>query len=102
MREAARRQAVAVIDIGKTHIKLGRKRYWLQQADAHAWHNAEAVLTYPQHWAWRLTGTMASEVTSLGCHSDLWCPMHGKFSSLVEHQNWSQLFPPKRPAWQSM
>ena len=40
--------------------------------------------TYPQYWAFRLTGVAATEVTSLGCHTDLWNPRAGAFSSLVE------------------
>ncbi|TKW67638.1 MAG: hypothetical protein DI616_04795 [Paracoccus denitrificans] len=41
------------------------------------------VLTYPQYWAFRLTGLLATDVTSLGCHTDLWDPWHGRFSTLV-------------------
>ena len=41
---------------------------------------------------------MASEVTSLGCHSDLWAPQRGDFSSLVTSQGWRGLFPAVRPA----
>ena len=42
------------------------------------------ILTYPQYWAWRLTGVAANEVTSLGCHTDLWRPRQGTYSSLVD------------------
>ncbi|MFC0201185.1 FGGY-family carbohydrate kinase [Paracoccus rhizosphaerae] len=41
------------------------------------------VVTYPQYWGWRLTGQLASDVTSLGCHTDLWDPWQGRFSPLV-------------------
>ncbi|NTI44822.1 carbohydrate kinase [Agrobacterium rhizogenes] len=43
-----------------------------------------AILTYPQYWAFRLTGVAANEVTSLGCHTDLWNPTAGAYSSLVD------------------
>src|SRR5439155_24573346 len=47
-------------------------------------------------------GSMASEVTSLGCHTDLWRPARGGFSTLVERQDWSRLFPPLQPAWRTL
>ena len=36
----------------------------------------------------------ASERTSLGCHTDLWNPHTGAFSSLVRDMGWSGLMPP--------
>jgi sugar (pentulose or hexulose) kinase len=56
------------------------------------------ILTYPQYWSWRLSGQAASEVTSLGCHSDLWNPAAQSFSDLVIAQGWGGLMPPLRPA----
>ena len=83
-------------------LNLGRQFYWLQNVDPQAWRMAEAVLTYPQYWSWRLNGTAVSEVTSLGCHTDLWCPMQGRLSSVVASEGWSHLFPPLQPAWHSL
>ena len=48
---------------------------------------------YPQYWSWRLTGNLSSEISSIGCHTDLWAPSSEKFSSLVVEQSWSKLFP---------
>ena len=42
------------------------------------------IVTYPQYWGFRLTGVTATDVTSLGAHSDLWNPYDRRFSSLVE------------------
>lgn len=42
------------------------------------------IVTYAQYWAWRLTGVAANEVTSLGCHTDLWNPRDKTYSSLVD------------------
>jgi sugar (pentulose or hexulose) kinase len=79
-------------------LNLGAQIYW--QARVHQEHFARvtAILTYPQYWAWRLTGVMASEVTSLGCHTDLWAPAKADFSSLVKAEGWTDKFPPVRPA----
>ena len=49
---------------------------------------AAAILTYPQYWAFRLSGVAANEATSLGCHTDLWNPHAADFSSLVERMGW--------------
>jgi sugar (pentulose or hexulose) kinase len=53
---------------------------------------------YPQYWAFRLTGVAANEVTSLGCHTDLWNPWKADFSSLVDRLEWRRLMAPVRPA----
>ena len=63
---------------------------------------ATAFLTWPQYWAWRLCGVMASEVTSLGAHTDLWNPRGRHLSSLVERQGWRGLFPHFRKAWETL
>lgn len=79
-------------------LNLGRQLYWIQRTNPDALARAQAVLTYPQYFAWRLTGTMASEVTSLGCHSDLWRPESAALSSLVDRMGWHRLFAPLRGA----
>lgn len=56
------------------------------------------ILLWPQYWSWLLCGVAASEVTSLGCHTDLWNPAAEKFSSLVEKMGWAERFPPLRRA----
>ncbi len=53
---------------------------------------------YPQYWAYRLTGVLANEVTSLGCHTDLWNYRAGDFSTLVDRQGWRPLMAPLRRA----
>jgi sugar (pentulose or hexulose) kinase len=83
-------------------LNLGRQLFWVQRRRPQAWRETGAILTYPQYWAWRLTAVLASEVTSLGCHTDLWQPAAGKMSSLVEREGWSALFPPLRPAWERL
>ncbi len=40
------------------------------------------IVTYPQYWGHRLTGVAAADVTSIGCHTDLWLPREGVFSEL--------------------
>lgn len=53
------------------------------------------VLPYANYWAWRLTGVACWEVSSLGCHTDLWSTRDGCFSSLVERLDLAGRFPPR-------
>src|SRR5690606_5976472 len=79
-------------------LNLGAQLFWLQQSFPEAFGKARAVLTYPQFWSFRLTGVLASEVTSLGCHTDLWNPEANDFSTLVDVMGWRRLYPPRRAA----
>lgn len=79
-------------------LNLGAQIFWQAQTHAADFARVTAILTYPQYWAWRLTGAMASEVTSLGCHTDLWAPGRSDFSSMVMAQGWRGLFPAVQPA----
>ncbi|WEK02743.1 MAG: FGGY family carbohydrate kinase [Candidatus Devosia phytovorans] len=79
-------------------LNLGAQIFWQSRTQAADFARVTAILTYPQYWAWRLTGQMASEVTSLGCHTDLWAPAKGAFSSMVASEGWAKLFPAVKPA----
>ncbi|MBL9050693.1 MAG: FGGY-family carbohydrate kinase [Tabrizicola sp.] len=79
-------------------LNLGAQLFWQAQRFPAAFAETRHILTYPQYWAFRLTGIAASEATSLGCHTDLWNPFGRSFSSLVERMGWSALFPPLHPA----
>ncbi|MEM1361816.1 MAG: FGGY-family carbohydrate kinase [Pseudomonadota bacterium] len=65
-------------------LNLGAQLYWLRETQPDAWARIAHIVTYPQYWGHRLTGVYATDVTSLGCHTDLWCPMAGGVSPLVE------------------
>ncbi|WP_165359566.1 FGGY-family carbohydrate kinase [Lichenibacterium minor] len=80
-------------------LNLGAQLFWQARAFPDAVARASAFLTYPQYWAWRLTGVAATEATSLGCHTDLWAPGLGTFSSLVGRMGWGGLMAPVRSAF---
>ncbi len=79
-------------------LNLGAQIFWQSRRFGAEFAQVTDILTYPQYWAWRLTGVRASEVTSLGCHTDLWAPDRGDFSSLVKVEGWRKLFPELRAA----
>jgi len=83
-------------------LNVGRQLAWQQHHFPEAFERAVALLMYPQYWSWRLSGKLVSEVSSLGCHTDLWSPMGGRFSSLVASQGWAHLLPPMASAWESV
>ena len=52
------------------------------------------LMPWAQYWAWWLCGVAVSEVTSLGCHSDLWSPAAAGFSPLARQRGWAGQFAP--------
>ena len=79
-------------------LNLGRQLYFLECCHATQFKRIQSCLLYPQYWAWRLCGEKASEVTSLGCHTDLWRPREAKPSGLADRRGWSRLLPALRAA----
>ena len=83
-------------------LNLGAQFFWQQKTFPMEFAKAATLLMYPQYWALRLTGIAANEVTSLGCHTDLWNPWTADFSSLVDRMGWRRLMAPVRPAGDSL
>jgi sugar (pentulose or hexulose) kinase len=79
-------------------LNLGAQIFWQEKAFPAEFAKVRTILTYPQYWAYRLSGVLANEVTSLGCHSDLWNPHRRTFSGLVSRQSWDKKFAPVRRA----
>ena len=65
-------------------FNLGAQLHWLLRTRPDLRRQLAFVVTYPQYWVGRLTGTWCTEATSLGCHTDLWLPREGRFSDLVD------------------
>jgi len=64
-------------------LNIGAQLFWQFQVDPTLKARTHQIVTYPQFWGARLTGVKATDVTSLGCHTDLWNPQDGRVSSLV-------------------
>lgn len=56
------------------------------------------ILPWAQYWSWRLCGVAASEVSSLGSHTDLWSPRTGRPSPLAVRRGWAARLAPLRHA----
>lgn len=77
-------------------LNLGAQLHW-QFATDPALHDRTAhIVTYPQYWGFRLTGEVATDVTSIGCHTDLWNPFAGCFSPMVDRLGLSGKLSPTR------
>jgi sugar (pentulose or hexulose) kinase len=83
-------------------LNAGRQFFWQSRAYPTEFATTDAILPYPQYWAWRLTGAKAAEATSLGCHTDLWNPRAGTYSRLAIADGWDRLFPPLMKPWDTV
>ena len=72
-------------------LNFGAQLWWLEQRGLL---DGATLLPWAQYWAWFLSGVAVSEVTSLGCHSDLWAPAAGTFSPMVRRLGWAEKFAP--------
>ena len=78
-------------------LNLGAQLYWLEAILPDAFQSG-TIVTWPQFWAWRLSGVATTEVTSLGTHTDLWRPFEGRPSALAERRGWARRLAPLRRA----
>ena len=79
-------------------LNIGAQLFWQFRQDPNLRQRTRHIVTYPQYWAYRLTGVAATEATSLGCHTDLWSPFAGAPSSLVARLGIAGMLAPTRPA----
>ncbi len=79
-------------------LNLGRQLFWQQRKFPREF-DRTTILPYPQYWAARLCGIRAWEPSSLGCHTDLWEPQRGEFSSFARSMRWDSRFGRRANAW---
>lgn len=75
-------------------LNLGRQLHWLRGQYPEQFGRLRTLLLFPQYWVWRLCGLKLAEVTSLGCHTDLWLPARGEYSPLVDALGIRHALPP--------
>ncbi len=63
-------------------LNVGAQLHWQFAQDPTLRARTAQIVTYPQYWGHRLTGIAATDVTSIGCHTDMWLPRDGRFSGL--------------------
>ena len=77
-------------------LNFGAQLHWLFLQDPALLDRTASIVTYPQFWGQRLTGALACDVSSLGCHTDLWNPFESHFSSLVDRLGIREKMSPAR------
>jgi sugar (pentulose or hexulose) kinase len=75
-------------------LNLGAQLHFLERAQPELWRGGPTVLPWAQYWSWRLSGCAVSEVTSLGCHTDLWYPLAASYSRRALERGWAARFAP--------
>ncbi|MFT3727901.1 MAG: carbohydrate kinase [Terricaulis sp.] len=79
-------------------LNLGVQLYELEEGAPELKRPNVEIVPYAQYWSWRLCGVAASEVSALGCHTDLWRPYDRRFSDLARQRGWDRRFAPLRRA----
>lgn len=77
-------------------LNVGAQLHYQFSQDPTLHERTHTILGYPQYWGFRLTGEVAYDVTSIGCHTDLWHPQAGDFSDLVDKMNIADKIAPVR------
>lgn len=83
-------------------LNLGVQLYRLQDEQPELFRGDARILPWPQYWAWRMCGVAAAEISSLGCHTDLWRPGEDQPSILARSQGWAQRMAPMRHAGEAL
>ncbi len=80
-------------------LNVGAQLHWQFYRDPGLRDRVATLVMWPQYWGFRLTGHRATDVTSIGCHADLWNPGEGRLSSLVDRLGLTgRIAPTRRPA----
>ncbi|SMY06292.1 FGGY-family carbohydrate kinase [Flavimaricola marinus] len=83
-------------------LNVGAQLHWQFSVNPGLKSRTAHIVTYPQYWGHRLTGVIASDVTSIGCHTDLWSPYEGRFSELPERLSIADKIAPVRTSAEIM
>lgn len=79
-------------------LNVGAQLHYMLAVDPRLQDRVAHVVTWPQYWGFRLTGRMACDLSSLGCHTDLWNPSAGRWSTLPARLGLEgKMAPPQRP-----
>lgn len=79
-------------------LNLGRQLAWAEAMKPELNAPLFTLLPWPQYWAWRMCGSAASEISSLGSHTDLWAPRAETWSNLARSRGWDERFADLAPA----
>lgn len=88
------------IDTASPYLGLlnsGLQLLWLKHEHPDYFQRVATTLHLPQYLAYLLTGKLATETTSLGCHTMLWDYKTSDYHEWVKREELVRLFPPITP-----
>ena len=83
-------------------LTVARQLLWQESAFPHEFERVRHIVPYAQYLAFRLSGVLSSEVTSLGAQTHLWAHRKGDYSGLARRRRWAKLMPPIRSAGETL
>lgn len=83
-------------------LTLGRQLLWQESLFPEPFSRVKTIVPWAQYVGFRLSGTLASEVTALGAQTHLWDVRGNCYSSLARARGWDRLFAPLRAAFDTL
>lgn len=74
-------------------LNSGLQLYWMKYKKPRLYKRIRHTLHFPQYLCYVLTGEMAAEPTSIGCHTKLWDFGKGTYHRWVAEEGFVDLFP---------
>jgi sugar (pentulose or hexulose) kinase len=75
-------------------LNLGAQLHYLEALRGGPLPEGVTIVPWAQYWSWLLSGVGSSDVTNLGCHTDLWYPLSGMHSRLSIERGWATRMAP--------
>jgi len=76
------------------NLNSGMQLYWLKKCKPEIFNQIHTVLHLPQYISYLISGRVASEKTSIGCHTQLWDFNLNQYHRWVKSEQLDHLFPP--------
>lgn len=80
------------------HLNSGMQLYWLKYRKPVLYKKIAQSLHLPQYVSFLLTGHVFSDVTSIGCHTNLWDFTKGSYHEWVNRENINEKLAPLVPS----
>jgi sugar (pentulose or hexulose) kinase len=80
------------------NLNSGMQLYFLKERKPHIYANANAALHLPQYASFLVTKRLFSDITSIGCHTNLWHFEKNEYHEWVEKEGISKILPPIFPS----
>jgi sugar (pentulose or hexulose) kinase len=76
------------------HLNSGMQLYWLKHQRPSIFAKIKHSLHLPQYLSFLISGQCVSEITSIGCHTNLWDFITNNYHKWVEKEGILEKFPP--------